>query len=255
MTAFPQPPRTRATSKRRRKRPRKTVIGLSAAEQKKLLQRWKKWVLRIKSEVGDLVQRREIFVGLRSVLQMKPDLGRPGALLRWMMQNYIEAATIGVRRLCDQRDDVESLSRLLRQLLQYPGVLNLTAHERLHPSDARQYARQTFELCAGKGRSELSSRALRQDLRRIEDSAHRIQRFVNKKVAHAAPGRQLRRAPTFAQLSAAIKLLDEVTVRYAALLTGTEWASCAPVRQYDWRIVLLHPWLTAAELRDLGTTG
>lgn len=238
----------------RRKRPKTQITNLSAAAKKALLRRWRTWVLRIKSEVGDLVQRREIFSGLRAILEVNPAIGKPNALLHWMMQNYVEAATIGVRRLCDHRDDVESLSHLLRQLLQHPGVLNAEAHERLYPARSRKYAQQTFELCAGVGRKELSSRTLRRDLRQLEDSAARIQRFVNKKVAHAAPRRQIRKGPTFGQLGAAITLLDEVTVKYATLLTGTGWSSCAPVRQYEWRMVLLRAWLTEAELRDLGPT-
>jgi hypothetical protein len=240
-----------AKKPKRRKRPKQPIHGLSLKDEAKCLRRWRVWIRRIKSEVGDLLGRREIFIGIRNVLQLNRDIGEPRALVCWMMQNYVEATTIGVRRLCDTRDDVESLSRLLRELLQYPGVLSLASHARLYPARHRERARASFQSIAGHGRVTLSERSLRRDLRRLEDSATRIQRFVNKRVAHAAPRHELRRGPTYGQLSVSLRTLDEITVKYLVLLTGDGYSTCAPVRQYDWRRVLLQPWLEESDLVEL----
>lgn len=235
----------------RRKRPKQIVTGLSVQDQNECLRRWRGWILRVKSEIGDLIGRREIFVGVRAILRLNPEVGDPNLFVNWMMQNYVEASTVGVRRLCDTRPDVESLSHLLRQLLQYPDVLNLRAHTRLYPARRRSDAQATFERIAGTGRTTLSSRAIRRDLRQLEDAAERIQRFVNKKVAHAAPSQDIRRSPTYGELGRMLETLDELAVKYLVLLTADGYATCAPVRQRDWRRVLLRPWLEREDLEVL----
>jgi hypothetical protein len=227
------------------------LTGLSAQDEKKCLLRWRRWILRLKSEVGDLLGRREIFVGVRAILQLNPEVGDPNSFINWMIRNYVEATTVGVRRLCDARDDVESLSHLLRQLLQHPDVLTLAAHSKLYPARRRADAQGTFERLAGIGRTTLSPQSIRGDLRRLEDTAARIQRFVNKKIAHAAPTRDIRRGPTYGELGRALEMLDEITVKYLVLLTANGYSTCARVRARDWRKVLLVPWLDREDLKAL----
>jgi len=239
----------------RRKRPRAIRTGLSLVEQRACLRVWRRWIIRIKAEVGDLLGRREIFVGVRAMLERNPEIGKPDGFLRWTLSNYVEAITVGIRRLCDTRDDVVSLSRLLRQILEAPEALTLRSYELLYPAHVREHARGAFEGLAGRRGLTLSSRKVRGDLRRLENVAAKIQRYVNKRVAHAAPLGELRRGPTHRQIGEALAVLDEITVKYLVLLTADGYQTCAPVRAYDWRRVLLRPWVREADLRDMSALG
>jgi len=50
-----------------------------------------------------------------------------------------------------------------------------------------------------------------------------------------------------------LETLDEIAVKYLVLLTADGYATCARVRQRDWRKVLLRPWLDREDLDVLDT--
>lgn len=206
----------------RRSRP-KTRGNVTPDERARHLKRMRAWIPRIRSELGDLLRRHEIFCSLRDIFNTNPETRDPPLLVDWMVQNHVEAVSVGVRRLCDHgsnRFEVESLGRLLWELLEHPGNYHV-----------------------GGGKPAFTRRTIRSDLRQLEDAAARIERFVNKRVAHAAPRKEFRRFPTYGQLGKALDELDRIATRYALLLTGDERRTCKRVIQTNWKRVLWQAWL------------
>jgi hypothetical protein len=70
-----------------------------------------------------------------------------------------------------------------------------------------------------------------------------VRRFVNKRVAHRAAERELRRLPRFNELDAAMDTIDRIFCKYNLLLTAEGMTTAFATRQYNWMEVLYEPWI------------
>jgi hypothetical protein len=145
----------------------------------------------------------------------------------------------------DRSRDSHSLWRLLYEILENPGVISRAAHVRMYRSTpvGPALGHMSFDSVVGKGRQQLSQRAVRADLRRLEDASERVRRFVNKRIAHRTNPGDIRRLPTFNELDAALDKIDDVFCKYNLLLTAQGMTSAHATRQYDWREVLWEAWV------------
>jgi len=230
----------------RRKRPK--VFIPSTANHARLRRRWRSWLPTLESDISDLLGRKEIFWHLQEVAKDNPEILRNGVLFDWMCTNYIGAIAVAIRGLVDHRSDVRSLWRMLYEILERPRVINRRAHTALYRgavSRALHLADITFDNVVGKNRDVLTQRAIRADMRRLEDASVRVRTLVNKRIAHrAAPG-QLRRPPLFREVDAAMKVIDAVFCKYSLLLTAKGMDSTFATRQENWMAVLYEPWIKA----------
>src|SRR5438046_1815333 len=105
------------------------------------------------------------------------------------------AVVMTVRGFVDQRPDVQSLWRMLYEVLEHPGVINRRAHCALYRGTAAQaldMGNTTFDNIAGDGAAVLSQRDIKKDIGVLEDASAQVRVFANKRVAHRAPARELR---------------------------------------------------------------
>jgi hypothetical protein len=169
-------------------------------------------------DLGDLLVRHETFEQLRDIVSASPRTRAPGYFVNWLMTNYVTAATVGIRRLRDERSSGGSLGRLLLELIEHP------------------------EVKVGSGR-RIGRREIRADRRELLRATGTIKRLVDKRVAHADKPGSMRRLPTYNDLDDAFQVLDRLVCKYAALMAGDGLVTCKPTRNYDWYKVLLIPWL------------
>jgi hypothetical protein len=228
-----------------RKRPK--TLNRDPSRHGPLRRRWRRWLPSLNQDLADLLGRREIFWGLQDVAKENPHVLQHGALFDWMCTNYVMAATMAVRRLVDLRGDVQSLGRLLYEILQNPGVINRHANRSLYRGSGRllhlNLADMTFDNLVGVGLSALPQSHVERDLRAIETAAQKVVKFTHKRVAHrAAPG-ELRRNPTFIELDGAMDVLDKTFCKYNCLLTASGMSSTFATRQYSWKEALTQPWI------------
>jgi hypothetical protein len=200
----------------------------------------------IKNDLTDLLGKREIFWELQEVAQENPNVLQHGAFFDWMCRNYIAAVVMSVRGFVDERSDVLSLWRMLYEILEHPGVINRRAHCALYRGTSAQaldMGNITFDNIASKGASLLSQRDIKRDMRDLEDASARVKIFANKRIAHRAPARELRRHPKFNELDAAMDTIDRVFCKYNLALTASGMSSAQATRQYNWMEVLYEPWI------------
>jgi hypothetical protein len=115
------------------------------------------------------------------------------------------------------------------------------------PRDLRgKLCDKTFDGFAGVGKACIGPLTFERDLRKLEEAARHLVRLANKRVAHAASPRSLRRLPTYRELDEAITVLDELAVKYHLLLTASSMVgkTMEPKRAYEWRQALAFPWWT-----------
>lgn len=196
-------------------------------------------------DLTDMLDKRDTFWELQEVAKENPRILNPGSFFDWMCRNYVVAQTVGIRSLVDQSRGSHSLWRLLFEVLEHPGILDRGMHVRMYRSSplGEELGHMSFNAVAGRGSKCLSQRATRTELRRIENVSERVRRFVNKRVAHRTNPGEIRRLPTFDEIDAALTTLDEVFCKYNLLLTAEGMSTCHATRQYEWRQVLLEPWV------------
>lgn len=238
--------REERNKERHRRRPKsiKPLVHTDAARQ---LRAWQKTVRRVRREIGGLLHRHELFLSMREIVNNDADTRTPGTFAAWMMANYVDAVCVGIRRIGDLTDGkhkVISLGRLLYTLLEHPGILTREWHRGLYPRSIRDAGDDTFDHHVGVGKEVLGERAIRQDFARVEKATARVQKFVNKRLAHAAALRELRTYPTYGEIGRALRVLDEVTAKYSMLLTADGFSTFRPEIQTNWRRVFHRPWLT-----------
>lgn len=234
---------TAGGARAKRKRPRVFRYGL--VQQSAVRRRWRKRLPSLTEELANRMRSSEIFWELQEIAKKNTAVGTPGAFFSWLRINYVEALSIGVRRFVDSSDDVHSLWRLLYEILEHPGVINRRAHRALYGALGSRRADSTFDNLVGRGRNVLSQRAVRSDLRTVEDAHARIRRFVNKCVAHRTSPGAIRRPPTYGDLDSALRAFDRILCKYNTLLTASGLTTAYATPQYDWRDVLRVAWMPA----------
>jgi len=190
-----------------------------------------------------LLGKRSIFWELQDIAKANPKILKPGAFFDWMCQNYIAAITVGARRFTDQDYRSRSLWRMLYEILENPGVINRRAHISLYRGVPMSMGNPTFDAVVGVGKQQLSQMQVRSDLRAIESANEKVRRFVNKRIAHFANPRDIRKFPTFNELDEALDKIDKILCKYNLLLRASGMTSAYAERQYDWMEVLKEPWI------------
>jgi hypothetical protein len=197
------------------------------------------------NDLTELLGSREIFWELQEVAKENKKVLSPAAFFDWMCWNYISTVSVGIRRFMDQSKDSHSLWRMLYEMLEHPGILDRETHARMYASSPMgiEFGRQCYANVVGKMSPHLSQRTIRSDLRQLEDVSERVRRFVNKRIAHHTSPGTMRRLPRFNEIDAALNKLDEILSKYNFLLTAQGNESFHATRQYNWREVLLSPWI------------
>ena len=192
-----------------------------------------------------MLGKQEMFWELQEVARENLKVLNPGQFFDWMCRNYVVAQTVAIRSFMDQSSDAHSLWRMLFEILEHPGAISRAAHIRMYRNApiGEGLGHSSFNAVAGKRAQALSQRAVRTDMRRLEDASERVRRFVNKRIAHRTRPSEIRRLPKFDELDAALRALDEIFCKYNLLLRAQGLSSCRATRQYDWREVLSEPWV------------
>ena len=209
---------------------------------------WRRRLPAIYSDISDLLGRREIFWELQEVAKHNPRITEHGAFFDWVCRNYIDAATIGVRRLTDRHwRRSHSVWWLLKDMFDHPGIINRRAHAALYRGVPRlrghDIASTSFDGLVGEGAGVLSQSQIRRDIRAVERASTRVTRLVNKRIAHRTGRATLRRLPRFNELNRALDTVDGVLCRYRTLLTGDGPETAFATRQYNWMEALFEPWI------------
>jgi hypothetical protein len=229
----------------RRKRPKQLNHDLT--RHSRLRRKWRKWLPEMQSDLTHLLGKREMFSELQEIAQDNPNILRSGSFFDWMCTNYFSAVTMSVRGFVDMRSDVRSLGRMLYEILEHPEVINRKVHVALYRgaqlSSMIDVPNASFDSLVGEGRSALSQKAVRQDLRSLEDATERVVRFTHKRIAHRAAAGELRRAPRVNELNEAIDVLDRIFCKYNCLLTASGVSTAFATRQYNWKEVLYKAWI------------
>ncbi len=208
-----------------------------------LYEKWKTWIERVYDETVTLFAYRSFYRGLADITQANDTIPASSffdALGAW----YATTQAAAVRRQTDIGRDAISIAKLLTHMAAHPAVMTRERFLALWGDEAHWQRRgaEQFDRYGEEGADVIAAERYSADLERFQETARPIKDYVDRHVAHNDQ-RELTRPPTFAELNAAIDLLEELLNKYMVLLTATGVPSADPVHQADWKDAFRVAWL------------
>ena len=165
---------------------------------------------------------------------------------RWMEDNFVVTAGGAVRRQADERRDVISMKRFLRELCHHPHLasrdhyVGLLAKNLKYPLD---FAHKQYDRLVGRGRDRLDGDTLKREIQELTKRTDLIKKLVGNRFAHTADERRKNPLPKFEDLEKCIDFFEDFVKRYVLLLRGDSVANLLPTFQYDWKEIFRFAWI------------
>lgn len=231
---------------RRELEQKRYIPKLMAMPADKVRRRWKVWLPRLTGQVMELYRQLSIYHEVVSVVKANPAALKPPVFFIWLRDNYVTAIAMGIRRQldCDYRSI--SLGRLLREVEHRPELISRRSYRAmmrrkgLSPVEADEMLRRRI------GPKAFTAAIATRDIRRVERAEERIRKLVNKRIAHTGVQSALRKPPTFQQIEHAVEEIDQIFVKYDAIIGGGGLTT-ARAAMLNWSRVLEIPWITPAQ--------
>lgn len=218
---------------------------MTKKEKENLRRKWRKWLLKNGQYLGVLLTSHDVFEEVARIVKTNTKIQSPALYHRWLNNNYLSSVSTGIRRLSDRSRKSLSLYRLIEDMSRHPAVITRDYFTSTYPKWMRKegLADYDYDRFATKKSNVLSVPRLKKDLSRLKRETARVKTFTDKWIAHLDLDRKKFKRPTYSNISATLKHLDELYCRYYLLLTRGGMTTCKPVLQYDWRTPLRYPWI------------
>jgi hypothetical protein len=165
---------------------------------------------------------------------------------------FANSTVLGVRRQADRGADAVSLLRLITLLRDHPKMLSRSYYVSLYDSTEfdQDRAARTFARYAGENAEAFTPEYFESDVEKLKTRTERLHHFADRKIAHRDARGLEYEQPRFNELTEAIHLLEELTIKYLALLKAESWGRLLPTFQYDWKKIFTTPWIvTSSDLQ------
>jgi AbiU2 len=210
-------------------------------------------LIAVGNEVGYLWHYHDIFSKTIAVMNNNPrvlELG--GDFYHWVVNSYIEAGSVAVRRQLDRDTRTVSLRNVLRKLEQnqtsftkddFQRSIAFSPDSHFHKPALWQDAGNEFDRLFGNGGPYLDQRIIQTDITLLETESAAIREQVNKEIAHTDRSGMKGPKATGTIFEKCLNHLDEMTVKYLYLVSGRNAGSLRGQFAYDFEEVFTFPWL------------
>jgi len=213
---------------------------------------WRRVIERVYHEQVCQAWNHSLFRLFSALFAENPRLSEEGGFVfQWMVENYVDAALMLIRRELDKQAGTENLRNLLSDMIQYPTVLTRARYlEAWNPQGPveQQLAERSFndfnpQRVDGEG-DYIDPAVIQSDLNRVVASAERLREYAERTRAHRTPSQKIDVASiTFAAMHEAIAGVRDVVAKYYALLTANKVSRWEPVFPYDPLEPFMNAWV------------
>ncbi|MDB5189997.1 MAG: methylase [Parcubacteria group bacterium] len=213
-----------------------------------LLKNWKEALEGITNNVIDMVESHFLFVRTMEVATANLDLGEGGFFWDHLKKNYASAMVLGIARQVDDRKEVESLHKFLKDLKKNHKIITkdwYASEYEKSPALGKEFGEIAFEKDFGSGES-LDETIVQTDIDALVLTTSKIEDFRHKRVAHKNKDKTLIFDVSFDDLTHALEELERIVKKYQVLInqSGME---LMPAIQYDWEKVYRVPWIKGSD--------
>lgn len=199
---------------------------------------WRFDAARLRDDVSHLVWLRKTHRRLQMIISQNSRLNVASPFHDFVVEGYVAAASVGVRRLSYTSGSAISFSRLLTDVKKHLPLLTRDALCALYGDRFRF----SFDQLVGHDRGTLSDAEIDEDLNALRTDAERVKQYVDQRVAHISrkPSGEV---PRFEDLHRAIDNLERIALKYGALLTGDVFFDLDKLETPDMTDVLTFAWI------------
>ncbi len=209
------------------------------------LNKWKSWLEILRKEVHILLTHRVVFEETQKIIKDNSDIQKPNAFYDLLGQGYAALIVLGIRRQVKIDKDNKSLSlaKLLTEISKQPNLITRKDFKYLYKgSVALRHADRDFNKFADTNKNEINARLVERDLMKLKSAVTNCEDYADRKLAHIDK-RGSKKIPTFFEVNNALKVLEELIIRYELLLTAAGWTSLTPTFQYNWKSIFRYKWI------------
>jgi len=162
----------------------------------------------------------------------------------WMGFSFTVDLVIRIACLCDDSKNTYSLVKWLRKLEKNEKYLSRKRFIDLYKNSIRGVdgANMDFDNLAGKGNDAYPTSLIKKDIKKLknENPMKKIVEFRNQHLAHRA--KKKNPPPTYKDLFDAIKVIEEIMIKYIFLMEGHSMMELEPSIGGYWKEVYTIPW-------------
>lgn len=165
---------------------------------------------------------------------------RSGQFNHWFAIMYGAWACTGIRR--QNRPDKKSLAWVIAEVEAFPQLAAREWFVGLHATELQQTAGNVYDRLVADGAACPPPELFQAHRQLLSTACDGVVGFVDRRVAHA-DSRPLRTRPTYGDIEPAIKALEEVTLLYRLLVTGSAPDTLRAPLDPAWMNVFEIPWM------------
>lgn len=206
--------------------------------------KWRRWMAQVVARVAQLCVDDQIFQRSMERIHRSGRITHRSHVYQWLMRTNATHLAMGVRRLLDRQPKTYSLLHVVRSIHAMPQVITRRSFVGRYSRATKELGEADFDNLAGDGVDHLPQSVVASDLRSLEDLASDVRPVVDKVIAHSERIRGRVAGVTWNTLHEAVRVLDQMAVRYDLILRQNGWAgnSVAPADMFDLDGDLDHAW-------------
>lgn len=214
-------------------------------QKEKIRQAWQSLLTTIEKELAWALTGHDIYKEVRNIVRKNEKTRSPVLFWKWMRENYLDSASMRIRRLNDADKGMLSLKRLITDIKENHEAI--TRQEYVSEYSKRMqkegFADRDFEIFGDRRSSTISIKRINRDIEHLDKQTQIIRKYTDKWLAHAKSNRHNEPIPTLRDLEKALDAIDNICMKYHLLLTRGGMRTCKPIITYDWKEPLRHPWI------------
>jgi len=211
---------------------------------KKIFQRWLKWIDVIKHDLENALLYQQICryfedVYNKNLAHIKANKG--ATFCDFIRNCYAITAASCIRRQIMYEDKSISLMKLILQMRDYSGQFTYKFYLHMYPlkPNDHEWQRLTFGNFSEDGKI-LSRKVIEHDIKKIEQIARKVSNYVDRAIAHLDK-RGISEKVTYGEISESLAILNKLTCKYLALISSAGYVDLTPTIQYDWEKIFHVP--------------
>ena len=195
----------------------------------------------ILNDVTGLIENRYVLNSLRELLKPNEEITNNVFFDHYVL-NYVSRMTSGVRIQVDKKTSLGGLRKLLENIENNPDVV--TQEMYLLPykngGDVMVAVGERFWAEKFGGGKIIDVNIIRSDIALLDSVTTKVKDFVDKRVAHKDK-EWAEYELTYGELDKAVDILEELTIKYNGLFTGSGMEKLLPTFHYDWEDIFRYP--------------
>lgn len=209
------------------------------------IEQWKKEIETITRDVTDTIESQFIFKRLGEIVAANPKISTDNLFWDHLAASFGADLVLGITRQVDTRTEVISLLKLLEDIRSNPGTLTKQWYGDQYEQGGilgRPFAIQSYEEHFSVG-DDLDPAMLEEDLQTLKTATAKVARFRHTRIAHKNADERLVISLNFAEVEEALKVIENLVIKYQLLLNQSGYDKLMPTITYNWESIFRTPWI------------